>query len=79
MFKEKSKEMKTKNGITINITADDMPFDQLNKQAADEIQILKETDDLSNYEPIVFSNAFKKRYHKLMTFCDDGSVVLSFS
>ena len=37
IFKAKSNEMKTKNGITINITANNNSFEKLNELAADEI------------------------------------------
>lgn len=52
---------------------------KLNKLVTNEIQMLKESDDLSQYETVQFSDDFKKKYSNLMTFCTDGSIMLSFS
>lgn len=79
IFKEKSVEMKNKHGITINITANDKSFDELNDLAASEIQVLREDEISSNLIPIKFSSKFKEKYKKFMTFCDDGTVLLRFS
>ena len=67
------------NGITINITANDKSFDELNDLAASEIQVLREDEISSNLVPIKFSSKFKEKYKKFMTFCDDGTVLLRFS
>ena len=79
VFKEKSTEMKNKHGITINVTADDKSFDELNDLAASEIQILREDEVTSDLVPIDFSKKFKEKYSKLMTFCNDGTVLMRFS
>ena len=79
IFKEKSAEMKNKHGITINVTANDKSFDELNDLAADEIQVLKEDEATSDLVPIYFSSEFKEKYNKFMTFCDDGTILMRFS
>lgn len=79
IFKEKSKMMKDKNGITIHNNADGKSFEDFNIMAAEEIQVLKESDDLSMYRPIVFSDEFKNKYKNLITFCTDGNILLTFS
>jgi len=78
VFKEMSSKMKNENGMTINITAEGRKFDELNRLAAAEVKPLAESD-ISGLVPMEFSDSFKKKYGNLMTFCDDGSVLMKFS
>ena len=61
------------------LTANDKSFDELNDLAADEIQMLKEDEAASDLVSINFSDEFKEKYNKFMTFCDDGTVLMRFS
>lgn len=80
IFKEKSNQMKKETGITIHAVMNDkISFEDFNKNAAEEIQVMSEGDDLSGYSKVIFPESFKQKYSDIMTFCRDGSVLLKFS
>lgn len=51
----------------------------INDLAENEIQVLREDEAISDFVPVKFSDEFKEKYSKLMTFCDDGTVLMRFS
>lgn len=53
--------------------------DVINDLAANEIQVLREDEAISDLIPIKFSDEFKEKYSKFMTFCDDGTILMRFS
>lgn len=77
-FDQKCKEMKSKNGITIQISGNNMDFEELNKNAYDEISLLKEDDDLSNYELFAITDEFREKYRDLFSFNGLNSACMIF-
>ena len=51
----------------------------INDLTANEIQVLREDETTSDLVPIKFSDKFKGKYSKFMTFCDDGTILMRFS
>lgn len=62
----------------MRISGDNKSFEELNKEDSDEIRLLKEDDDLTNFISIEFDNEFKEKYNGLFSFNSKNSACMVF-
>ena len=80
IFKQKKGEFETMTNIPIEDVGNDYSFEKFNEIASKNISLLKETDDITNGIPYVFSKKTKEKYRdsSLVHFGDNGYFSFSF-